>query len=246
MLHLFALWDSKTGKLAANREGTTILSAFKSPFDEPQLSRPSLLYPASGDTLLSKDTCLVWHSVPGATSYEIQLSTQSTFASIVVDSAEIADTLFSLTRFYSPGSPYMPGPDSLGLNMKYFSRITATGSGIYSQQWSFVTPSHVTGVKVGSQDPPRFYTLSQNYPNPFNPSTIISYEVPKISHVTITVYNVLGRKVSILTDAIKTPGDYEVLFDGSKFASGVYIYAIDFQSNDGKAFVCAKKALLLK
>lgn len=88
---------------------------------------------------------------------------------------------------------------------------------------------------------PKSYGLSQNYPNPFNPSTIISYQLPKQTQVTITVYDVLGRKVTSLVDGTETAGYHEVTFNGSRFSSGVY-----FCRMTTPTFSSVKKMLMLK
>jgi len=73
---------------------------------------------------------------------------------------------------------------------------------------------------------PTTFTVPQNYPNPFNSTTTIIYAVPCIEHVTLTVYNVLGERLTTLVDGEKAPGEYTVRFDGSRFSSGVYFYRI--------------------
>jgi len=73
---------------------------------------------------------------------------------------------------------------------------------------------------------PETYSISQNYPNPFNPKTKIDYALPKPSDVNITVYNLLGKEVASLVNNRMEPGNYGVEFDGSNFASGIYIYRI--------------------
>jgi len=85
------------------------------------------------------------------------------------------------------------------------------------------------------------YKLSQNYPNPFNPETIINYEVPQISNVKIEVFDVLGRVIKILIDEEKTAGRYEIKFDASSLASGIYYYRIKADE-----FVQTKKMILMK
>ena len=85
------------------------------------------------------------------------------------------------------------------------------------------------------------YTLLQNYPNPFNPVTIIKYEVPQISNVKIEVFDVLGRVIKVLVDEEKTAGRYEIKFDASLLASGIYYYRI--KANE---FVQSKKMMLIK
>ena len=68
--------------------------------------------------------------------------------------------------------------------------------------------------------------LAQNYSNPFNPSTTIKYELPKASRVNLSVFDILGREVSVLVNERKDGGVYEMKFDGSGMASGVYFYRL--------------------
>jgi photosystem II stability/assembly factor-like uncharacterized protein len=84
------------------------------------------------------------------------------------------------------------------------------------------------------------YALSQNYPNPFNPSTVISYQIPKASHVLLKIYDVLGREVSTLVDKEQVPGNYKAEFKG-QISSGVYFYRLT--AGD---FSQTKKMLMLK
>ncbi|MBP8975871.1 MAG: endo-1,4-beta-xylanase [Bacteroidetes bacterium] len=85
------------------------------------------------------------------------------------------------------------------------------------------------------------YKLLQNYPNPFNPLTKIGYTIPQKVHVTIKVYNMLGQCVTTLFDGEQLQGSYEIPFDGSKLASGVYYY----QLRAGN-YIETKKLMLLK
>ncbi len=70
------------------------------------------------------------------------------------------------------------------------------------------------------------YALDQNYPNPFNPTTTIKYQIPNSGNVTIKVYDILGNEVAILVDGYMDTGKYEVEFDASSLASGVYMYRL--------------------
>ena len=88
---------------------------------------------------------------------------------------------------------------------------------------------------------PEEYALYQNYPNPFNPTTMISYDLPKRTHVVLTVYDILGRNVMTLVNVVEQPGSYEVNFNASDLPSGVYFYRLTAGS-----FVATKKLLLLK
>jgi hypothetical protein len=88
---------------------------------------------------------------------------------------------------------------------------------------------------------PTTYSIYQNYPNPFNPSTTIKYQIPKIGFVTLKIFDILGREVTTLVNENKTEGFYEVNFNASKLASGVYIYQL--KAND---FIESKKMILAK
>jgi hypothetical protein len=98
----------------------------------------------------------------------------------------------------------------------------------------------VTGVEEQRALPIAF-SLGQNYPNPFNPSTTIKYELPKSSQVSLRVYDVLGREVSVLVNEKMNAGVHEVKFEAAGLASGVYFYRI--QAGE---FVATKKLLLMK
>ncbi len=70
---------------------------------------------------------------------------------------------------------------------------------------------------------PEEYTLHQNYPNPFNPSTRISYDLARTGHVTMKVFDLLGREVVTLVDGMQATGNHNATFDGSGLASGIYL-----------------------
>lgn len=99
----------------------------------------------------------------------------------------------------------------------------------------------LTGTQQIGQMIPRVYSLSQNYPNPFNPVTSIKYSIPKQSLVRLVVYDILGREITTLVNEMKQPGNYNVSFDASGYASGVYFYRI--QAGD---FTDVKKMVLIK
>lgn len=88
-----------------------------------------------------------------------------------------------------------------------------------------------------------FFTigLSQIYPNPFNPSTVISYQLPVSSNVTLTIYDLLGREVTTLVDEYRPAGSYEVEFSAKGLSSGVYLYKLT-----AGEFSQIRKMLLLK
>ena len=88
---------------------------------------------------------------------------------------------------------------------------------------------------------PLVYSLEQNYPNPFNPNTTIKYSISEDGFVKLAVYNLLGEEVTTLVNNEQKAGRYEVVFDASRFASGVYVYRLE--SNN---FLSIKKMVLIK
>jgi hypothetical protein len=89
--------------------------------------------------------------------------------------------------------------------------------------------------------PPYETKLYDNYPNPFNPSTRIKYQVSSISYVSLVVYDVLGNEVATLVNEEKPAGSYEVNFNASTLASGIYYYRLT-----AGTFTEIKKMVLLK
>ena len=115
---------------------------------------------------------------------------------------------------------------------------------IYSQGvefWRDTMRIVMTGIEAVRSPLPTIFSLEQNYPNPFNPSTTIRYTLPHQSQVCLNVYNTLGQRVATLFQGQQEAGSYEVAFDGTNTASGVYFYRI--QAGD---FVATKKLLLTK
>jgi hypothetical protein len=117
-------------------------------------------------------------------------------------------------------------------------QIDRNGAFTYSQQ-----------ILVKVEEAARAFSLGQNYPNPFNPTTVISYQLAVSSRVTLTVYDLLGREMATLVKEEKEPGSYSATFDGSKLASGIYLYRLKARQTEGGqagSFVETKKLLLLK
>ena len=106
---------------------------------------------------------------------------------------------------------------------------------------NFYNSGFVIGVEPISSTVPKSFRLHQNYPNPFNPKTKIKIEIAKWGDVKLIVYDILGREVAKLVNEKLKPGTYEVTFDGSNYASGVYFYKLI--SDD---FSEIKKMLLIK
>ncbi len=101
--------------------------------------------------------------------------------------------------------------------------------------------SQPIGVRPISTGIPKDFTLYQNYPNPFNPGTVIKYQLPITSDVELTIYDVLGKKLITLVNEIQKSGKYEIKWDASNLASGIYFYRLIADQK-----VMTKKMVLIK
>jgi hypothetical protein len=93
---------------------------------------------------------------------------------------------------------------------------------------------------------PNAYVLGQNFPNPFNPTTVIRFSLPERTHVTLSIYNILGQRVATIVDEEMLAGTHDIKWDGSteqgrKASTGIYLYRL--KAGD---YIEAKKMLLLK
>ncbi|MBI3194082.1 MAG: SBBP repeat-containing protein, partial [Ignavibacteriae bacterium] len=94
---------------------------------------------------------------------------------------------------------------------------------------------------------PDEFALHQAFPNPFNPTTLISFDLPFDASITLKVYDVLGREVTVLKEnQHHKAGVYEVQFDANYLASGLYLYRITAQNSNGIMFGDVKKMLLVR
>lgn len=121
------------------------------------------------------------------------------------------------TSKYDTVKTTIPNPKSWSFQRFEF---TGTGTAVEEHEVSFITPED--------------YVLEQNYPNPFNPSTTIVYSLPLNKKVSLRIYDMMGREVrSLVDDQVQAAGRYKVQWDGlnqhgTRVASGVYFYALEF------------------
>lgn len=83
-------------------------------------------------------------------------------------------------------------------------------------------------VEEIESDFPAEVALHQNFPNPFNPTTNIVFQIPEASEVKLTVFDLLGREIAVLAEGVHSLGRHQVTFDGSRAASGVYMYQLNY------------------
>ncbi len=123
-----------------------------------------------------------------------------------------------------------------------FVQSAGTKNVLQSQYIPYAT---LTSVQSGSELPSEF-RLEQNFPNPFNPTTEIRYQIPEVSHVTLKLYDVLGREVATLLNEVQNVGFKSVRFDASGLASGVYYYRLQAIDANKSTFLEGKKLVLLR
>jgi hypothetical protein len=139
-----------------------------------------------------------------------------------------------------------------GLTNSHVYALAVSGTNLFAGTdggvWRRPLSEMITSVGRPSTELPTSFSLEQNYPNPFNPSTVIGYTVRGVgnqesgfSDVRLVVYDVIGREVATLVHDKKAPGRYEVEFDASGLASGMYFYRLEAAGD-----VESRRMILLK
>lgn len=155
------------------------------------------------------------------------------------DSVVVASTndnknyIYEENEFKKISSDWLTNCNIYSVKKNEDKTLVCTSKGLYIKSES---PSNLNTEK-GSYD----FSLKNAYPNPFNPTSTINYTIKKIGNVNITIYDALGRNVKELVNEIKTPGSYEIKFDGTNLASGVYFYTMKVNN-----FFESKKIILAK
>ncbi len=125
----------------------------------------------------------------------------------------------------------------------YICSYTEAGGKVYAgtrNKGAYYLSSIPVGVQNGNGVVNNF-RLIQNYPNPFNPTTKIAFSLPKSSFVNLKVMDINGREVAVLLNENTSSGNYEVNFDASNLAGGIYFYKLQ-----AEGFAETKKMILLK
>jgi hypothetical protein len=194
---------------------------------------PDLLVPENNSTLNTLTPGFYWDSSVVATSYQIIISSDSTFTSIVLDETVI--------RMY-----YIISSGLLNTDVNYYWKVRTINDGGIGP-WSDVFNFKIVITDVEGEDQiPTEFALMQNYPNPFNPSTSIKYAISSRQFVQLKVYDVLGNEIATLVNEEKPAGVFEVQFNVTQdsrpaMSSGVYFYKLT--AGD---FVSTKKMILIK
>lgn len=156
------------------------------------------------------------------------------------------DTWFTL----GTDSPTLSRYDSQNFNLKCVvtdatntqvtSNIISVSVGGSLAKISGTDTEQVNDKLALAEELPTEYSI-ENYPNPFNPTTKISFSIPSSGHVSLKVYDILGREVAVLANRVFAAGRYELDFNASNLPSGTYIYSL---RTDNKTIT--KKMSLIK
>ncbi|MFC2134227.1 lamin tail domain-containing protein [Bacteroidota bacterium] len=107
--------------------------------------------------------------------------------------------------------------------------------------------SQTTGIEEIQSSVPIEFILHQNYPNPFNPSTTIKYGLPSESYVNISVFNIIGQRVNVLTDGVRNAGFHELRWEAAGLSSGIYFYVFHAEAiSGGEKIHEVRKMMLMK
>lgn len=192
---------------------------------------PTLISPLDGATGVSVTPVLDWSDVSNATTYGVQVSTNANFTNIIRNVTGLATSTYTVPTLANATTYFWRANAANGLGTGPFSLIRFFTTGMI-------------GI-INTQEIPLEFSLYQNYPNPFNPTTKIKFDLPnnndKNATVSLVVYDITGKVTSVLLNTAYTAGKWELDFDASNLASGVYFYRI----NAGN-FSAVNKMLVVK
>lgn len=195
---------------------------------------PDLISPLEGENNVSVTPLFTWAMGSWMYSFNIQVARDANFLNVVQ-----ADSNLLVTEFQVQDTSEL-----LELTT-YFWRVRASngvGKGAYSLIRFFVTTT-LLGTVNTSEIPERF-NLYQNFPNPFNPVTKIKFDLPRVngnSSLKVDVYSVNGELVKELLNTDYAAGRWELSFDATNLASGIYFYKIS-----ASQFTQTRKMILIK
>ncbi len=174
-----------------------------------------------------EDSTIVWGSCDGMT-YQISFlgSDNPDSSSINLRGDGLIVENISFRKYVGmAGQSFLEGGNS---------NISLIGYKIHGKEWGILSSADKKSIEYN-------YRLEQNYPNPFNPSTTISFEIETRSRVRLNIYNLQGRLIGTVLDKELGKGKHSVVFEGGKYASGVYYYQLITNN-----YVCTKKFILIK
>ena len=218
---IFTVTDT-TGAADADTSVLTVRAVPDNPADF-RLIEPMLL--DSTDKIWPESIQFTWHATYDPDNPEGVIYytwTMNNLDGFDIRTLTVFDTV---TTFHPEGTL----PD--GRFLWHVTAYTSGGLSIRSENSGFIIVGKIdTGTSVHSEamEIPESFQLMQNYPNPFNPSTRLTYHIPEMSQVELSIYNTMGQKTTTLVDEMKSPGVYTVTWHGindkgQKCPTGIYI-----------------------
>jgi hypothetical protein len=184
-------------------------------------SAPMLISPADLSSGLSSHPTLLWHGAMNATRYLVEIATDAAFTSIISQDSSVTDT-----------SMYQGS--ALASNARYWWRVRAgnsVGWSAYSPTWSFVVGT-LNGVD--NIDGPSVVLLKAE-PNPLSASTTIRFALSRSAHVSLHLYDMLGRTIATLADGDYSAGEFSTPLNASGLAQGEYTCRLVTSSTNGES-----------
>lgn len=190
---------------------------------------PTLLTPEDGEAGVVTEPSLSWEAVVNAATYQLSVSRNAQFTSIVFTGLNLETTSQTV------------GPLDIGTT--YYWRVqarNAIGASSWSPVYSF-TVRNTTALEQDGSDIPSAFALKPSYPNPFNPATTVAFSLPERAFVRVTVHDLRGREVARLVSQDLGAGEYRTTWNATSESSGVYV--IRMQAG---GFASTQKVVLLK
>jgi hypothetical protein len=187
-----------------NRAGSSQFSPVWSFTTVPALpTAPAPSMPADSSTTVSVDPFFAWNAVANADTYHLQGSTLIDFSTITFEKTDVTGTWYQ-HQGLAPGTVYF----------WRVSAINAGGESPWSEIWHFITTWPTSAENKREGELPTDFALSPAYPNPFNGGTVINWQLPVGTEISLRIYNVAGRLVREPASGYHEGGRYSFAWDG--------------------------------
>jgi|GEM_PF-1250253 len=169
--------------------------------------------------------------------------TSNTFSNLIITESPGTDSLALRLNVSTGGSKEPAYPVSITGILSQFDATSPFTEGyqILPRDSADIVVSIPTSASLIPESLPADFALLQNYPNPFNPATVIRFDLPTASNVTLSLFDMLGREVARLVEGNRLAGRYQVTWNAGNHPSGIYLYQLRAES-----YVSTRKMILMK
>ena len=192
-----------------------------------QTTGSPIIISGGGLAIIKDSGSLTWHNVGlgNEESYTLKLRYNlpdgEKFQKLSIN-GEVTDTLY----FEEVGSGWLSKDTTITHSEPIHTLSLDHYTGNFNLDYIKLTVNQAVSNEETATTTPQRVALDQNYPNPFNPTTNISYSLPESEHVSLTIFDLSGRRVAELADGFKSAGNHTVSWNASNMASGIYIYRL--------------------